>query len=78
MDYFNHSDTGCDPQADSEGYSVTADREYKAGEEVFVSYGYVTPVHGLHVRQRLTLYAFLQTTYERLSARRIWVCSAKQ
>lgn len=39
MDYFNHSDVGCDPQADSKGYSVTADRTYKAGEEVFVSYG---------------------------------------
>lgn len=39
MDYFNHSDIGCDPQCDSSGYSVTADREYKAGEEVFVSYG---------------------------------------
>ncbi|KAF2877097.1 hypothetical protein BDV95DRAFT_534519 [Massariosphaeria phaeospora] len=39
MDYFNHSDVGCDPQADATGYSVTADRAYKAGEEVFVSYG---------------------------------------
>jgi hypothetical protein len=39
MDYFNHSDVGCDPESDSTGYSVTADREYKAGEEVFVSYG---------------------------------------
>lgn len=39
MDYFNHSDVGCDPDADSKGYSVTADRSYKAGEEVFVSYG---------------------------------------
>ncbi|KAF1913516.1 hypothetical protein BDU57DRAFT_520429 [Ampelomyces quisqualis] len=39
MDYFNHSDIGCDPQADSKGYSFTADRNYKAGEEVFVSYG---------------------------------------
>ncbi|KAH7078619.1 hypothetical protein FB567DRAFT_534308 [Paraphoma chrysanthemicola] len=39
MDYFNHSDIGCDPQSDSKGYSVTADRDYKAGEEVFVSYG---------------------------------------
>lgn len=39
MDYFNHSDTGCDPKADKKGYSVTADRAYKAGEEVFVSYG---------------------------------------
>lgn len=39
MDYFNHSDVGCDPRADSKGYSVTTDRAYKAGEEVFVSYG---------------------------------------
>ncbi|KAF2131900.1 SET domain-containing protein [Dothidotthia symphoricarpi CBS 119687] len=39
MDYFNHSDVGCDPQHDSKGYSVRADRAYKAGEEVFVSYG---------------------------------------
>jgi hypothetical protein len=39
MDYFNHSDVGCDPQADAKGYSVTTDRAYKAGEEVFVSYG---------------------------------------
>ncbi|KAF2034547.1 SET domain-containing protein [Setomelanomma holmii] len=39
MDYFNHSDAGCDPQSDSKGYSLTADREYKAGEEVFISYG---------------------------------------
>lgn len=39
MDYFNHSDVGCDPQADKNGYSVAADRDYKAGEEVFISYG---------------------------------------
>lgn len=39
MDYFNHSDKGCDPKADAKGYSVTADRAYKAGEEVYVSYG---------------------------------------
>jgi hypothetical protein len=39
MDYFNHSDIGCNPQSDSKGYSVSADRDYKAGEEVFVSYG---------------------------------------
>lgn len=39
MDYFNHSDVGCDPKHDKKGYNVTADREYKAGEEVFVSYG---------------------------------------
>lgn len=39
MDYFNHSDVGCDADADSKGYRVTTDRAYKAGEEVFVSYG---------------------------------------
>jgi hypothetical protein len=39
MDYFNHSDVGCNPECDSRGYSVTADRDYKAGEEVFVTYG---------------------------------------
>ncbi|KAF1958636.1 SET domain-containing protein [Byssothecium circinans] len=39
MDYFNHTDVGCDPKSDAKGYSVTADRDYKAGEEVYVSYG---------------------------------------
>jgi hypothetical protein len=39
MDYFNHSDVGCNPESDSKGYSVSADRDYKAGEEVFVTYG---------------------------------------
>ncbi|KAL6712611.1 hypothetical protein ACN47E_000488 [Coniothyrium glycines] len=39
IDYFNHSDVGCDPTHDAKGYLVTADRDYKAGEEVFVSYG---------------------------------------
>ena len=39
IDYFNHSDEGCDPQHDAKGYSVTADRDYAAGEEVFVTYG---------------------------------------
>ncbi|KNG44269.1 set domain-containing protein [Stemphylium lycopersici] len=39
IDYFNHSDAGCDPQHDAKGYSVTADRAYAAGEEVFVTYG---------------------------------------
>lgn len=39
MDYFNHSDSGCNPQHNAKGYSVTADRDYTAGEEVFVSYG---------------------------------------
>ncbi|KAH7381565.1 hypothetical protein BKA66DRAFT_441980 [Pyrenochaeta sp. MPI-SDFR-AT-0127] len=39
MDYFNHSDVGCSAKSDSKGYSVTADREYKAGEEVYITYG---------------------------------------
>ncbi|PSN70339.1 SET domain-containing protein [Corynespora cassiicola Philippines] len=39
MDYFNHSDRGCDPKANARGYSVSADRDYRAGEEVLVSYG---------------------------------------
>jgi hypothetical protein len=38
-DYFNHSDSGCDPQLSPTGYTVTADRAYAAGEEVFVTYG---------------------------------------
>ncbi|XP_014561217.1 hypothetical protein COCVIDRAFT_33924 [Bipolaris victoriae FI3] len=38
-DYFNHSDSGCDPQMSPSGYTVTADRAYTAGEEVFVTYG---------------------------------------
>lgn len=39
MDYFNHTDIGCDPQTNSKGYSVTADRDYEAGDEIFISYG---------------------------------------
>ncbi|KAF1841368.1 SET domain-containing protein [Cucurbitaria berberidis CBS 394.84] len=39
MDYFNHSDVGCEPTHNSSGYSVSADRAYTAGEEVSVSYG---------------------------------------
>ncbi|KAH8688611.1 hypothetical protein GQ44DRAFT_780796 [Phaeosphaeriaceae sp. PMI808] len=39
MGYFNHTDVGCNPKHTAKGYSVTADRDYKAGEEVFVSYG---------------------------------------
>lgn len=39
MDYFNHTDVGCDPTHDARGYSVTANKDYKAGEEVYVSYG---------------------------------------
>lgn len=39
IDYFNHADAGCRVQYDDTGYSVTADRDYKAGEQLFVSYG---------------------------------------
>lgn len=39
MDYFNHSDTGCTPTNDAKGYTFIADKEYKAGEELFISYG---------------------------------------
>ncbi|KAJ4286721.1 hypothetical protein N0V90_012973 [Kalmusia sp. IMI 367209] len=39
MDYFNHSDKGCETKSDAKGYSVTADRAYKAGEEVYITYG---------------------------------------
>ncbi|KAF1995788.1 SET domain-containing protein [Amniculicola lignicola CBS 123094] len=39
MDYFNHTDVGCDPTNDAKGYKVTANRDYKAGEEIYVSYG---------------------------------------
>ncbi|CAI6335788.1 unnamed protein product [Periconia digitata] len=39
MDYFNHASTGCIPTSDAKGYSVHADRDYKAGEEVCVTYG---------------------------------------
>ncbi|KAL1612728.1 hypothetical protein SLS60_000957 [Paraconiothyrium brasiliense] len=39
IDYFNHSEKGCEPKADAKGYSFTADRAYKAGEEVYISYG---------------------------------------
>ncbi|KAH9868176.1 hypothetical protein J1614_007248 [Plenodomus biglobosus] len=39
MDYFNHSDMGCESHRDAKGYSVTADRAYRAGDELFISYG---------------------------------------
>ncbi|KAF2197678.1 SET domain-containing protein [Delitschia confertaspora ATCC 74209] len=39
MDYFNHADEGCDPDHDAKGYFVTANRDYKAGEEIYVTYG---------------------------------------
>ncbi|VUC31159.1 unnamed protein product [Clonostachys rosea] len=38
-DLFNHSDVGCEVSIRESGYSITADRHYDAGEEVFTSYG---------------------------------------
>ncbi|KAH6874898.1 hypothetical protein B0T10DRAFT_610456 [Thelonectria olida] len=38
-DLFNHADQGCQLSYTAMGYSIAADRVYKAGEEVFVSYG---------------------------------------
>lgn len=39
IDYFNHAPHGCIPAHDAAGYSITADRDYPAGEELFFSYG---------------------------------------
>ncbi|CAL5866511.1 uncharacterized protein PFLUO_LOCUS720 [Penicillium psychrofluorescens] len=38
-DYFNHSDAACDVHFSEEGYVFRATKAYKAGEEVFISYG---------------------------------------
>ncbi|KAI5464290.1 hypothetical protein BGZ63DRAFT_377382 [Mariannaea sp. PMI_226] len=38
-DLFNHADQGCQLSYSATGYSIKADRLYKADEEVFVSYG---------------------------------------
>ncbi|KAF2460662.1 hypothetical protein BDY21DRAFT_170932 [Lineolata rhizophorae] len=39
IDYFNHADEGCTVMATEDGFTVNANRYYKAGEEVYVSYG---------------------------------------
>lgn len=39
VDYFNHADQGCDVAFDENGYTVTADKNYDAGQEIYVSYG---------------------------------------
>lgn len=39
VDYFNHSDEGCTVSNTPKGFTITCDREYEAGEEVYVSYG---------------------------------------
>ncbi|KAK4167281.1 AdoMet dependent proline di-methyltransferase-domain-containing protein [Cladorrhinum sp. PSN259] len=38
-DFFNHADSGCEVTFSSEGFVVTADRGYYAGQEVYISYG---------------------------------------
>ncbi|CAH0045517.1 unnamed protein product [Clonostachys solani] len=38
-DLFNHSATGCQVSFRDEGYTITTDRHYDAGEEIFTSYG---------------------------------------
>ncbi|CAI6033318.1 unnamed protein product [Clonostachys chloroleuca] len=38
-DLFNHSATGCEVSFQDEGYTITTDRHYDAGEEIFTSYG---------------------------------------
>lgn len=38
-DYFNHASRGCAVTFSAQGYAVTADRDYEAGEEVCISYG---------------------------------------
>ncbi|KAL9099888.1 MAG: hypothetical protein Q9163_004663 [Psora crenata] len=39
IDYFNHQDHGCIVASDERGFTVTSDRVYDAGEEIFTSYG---------------------------------------
>ncbi|KAI9833281.1 MAG: hypothetical protein M1819_003675 [Sarea resinae] len=38
-DYFNHTDSGCPVTFDNKGFTVTSDKKYEVGEEVYVSYG---------------------------------------
>lgn len=38
-DYFNHADEGCDFDSDATGCWITADKDYQAGEELYISYG---------------------------------------
>lgn len=37
-DLFNHADAGCKVYYSPEGYHISADRDYKKGEELFISY----------------------------------------
>ncbi|KAK0648693.1 hypothetical protein B0T16DRAFT_118347 [Cercophora newfieldiana] len=38
-DLFNHADTGCSVSFTPEGFAVSADRQYRVGEEIYISYG---------------------------------------
>ncbi|EDU40734.1 set domain-containing protein [Pyrenophora tritici-repentis] len=38
-DLFNHADVGCEARFASENYSFIADRDYRTGEELHISYG---------------------------------------
>jgi hypothetical protein len=38
-DLFNHSENGCSVTYWTDGYTITTDRQYRAGEEVYTSYG---------------------------------------
>ncbi|KZF20512.1 SET domain-containing protein [Xylona heveae TC161] len=38
-DYFNHSDIGCPVSFDTIGYTIRCDRDYAAGDELYISYG---------------------------------------
>ncbi|KAL9120407.1 MAG: hypothetical protein Q9187_003030 [Circinaria calcarea] len=39
VDYFNHADHGCEVTFNENGFTVTSDRDYAVGEELYVSYG---------------------------------------
>ncbi|KAI4278769.1 MAG: hypothetical protein L6R38_005167 [Xanthoria sp. 2 TBL-2021] len=39
IDLFNHNDTGCNVHYADTGYTVTTDKTYDPGDEVYVSYG---------------------------------------
>lgn len=38
-DLFNHADAGCGVQFDEARFTISADRDYEEGEEVYISYG---------------------------------------
>lgn len=38
-DLFNHADVGCGVQFDEARFTISADRDYEEGEEVYISYG---------------------------------------